>query len=34
MILTKEQIIFGNDSYLYWVNLKGNNSTWKYVQRK
>lgn len=34
MVLTKDQLIFGNESYIYWINLKGNCSTWKYVQRK
>lgn len=30
----KEQLIFGNETILFWVNLLTSESEWKYVQRK
>lgn len=34
MILSQNSIIFGNECYLYWLNLEKKSSEWKYVQRK
>jgi hypothetical protein len=30
----KDELIFGNESYIFWVNLQMDASEWKYVQRK
>jgi hypothetical protein len=30
----KDELIFGNESYLFWVHLQTGSSEWKYVQRK
>ena len=34
MLVCRDDAIFANDCYLYWVNLKSKDSEWKYVQRK
>jgi hypothetical protein len=30
----RDELIFGNESYLFWVNLCNGQNEWKYVQRK
>lgn len=30
----KDELIFGNESYLFWVNTITGYNEWKYVQRK
>lgn len=30
----KDELIFGNESYLFWVNTITGTNEWKYVQRK
>lgn len=32
--LYNDELIFGNESYLFWVHLTNEMSEWKYVQRK
>lgn len=32
--LYQEELVFGNESYVFWVNLQTGASEWKYVQRK
>lgn len=34
MDLYQKELIFGNESYLFWVNLHTGDNEWTYVQRK